>query len=116
MKYWLHTSRTHGLSEGCLYTANSIKGDLRMNDVNRASLPLDTNLLAVADALVEAGNLEALHALRGALTKLILGEMTNASLVEINEYVTEAVTLLEGGKAPEEIKVATIRELIDKEE
>ena len=85
-----------------------------MNDINRASLPLDTNLLAVADALVEAGNLEALHALRGALTKLILGDVTRESLVEINDYVTEAVNLLEGGRPPEAIKVATIRELIDK--
>ena len=90
-----------------------IKGDYIMNDINRASLPLDKNLLAVADALVEAGNLEALHALRGALTKLILGDITSASLVEINEYVTEAVNLLEGGRPPEAIKVATIRELID---
>ena len=91
-----------------------IKEDVTMNDINRASLPLDTNLLAVADALVEAGNLEALHALRGALTKLILGDVTRESLVEINEYVTEAVNLLEGGRPPEAIKVATIRELIDK--
>jgi hypothetical protein len=84
-----------------------------MNDINRASLPLDANLLAVADALVEAGNLEALQALRGALTKLILGDVTSASLVEINEYVTEAVNLLEGGRAPEAIKVSTLRELIE---
>ncbi|HSW90882.1 MAG TPA: hypothetical protein VLF64_02695 [Candidatus Saccharimonadales bacterium] len=85
-----------------------------MNDNNHASLPIDANLLAVADALVEAGNLEALHALRGALTKLILGDVTSSSLVKINEYVTEALSLLEDGRTPEEVKVSTIRELIDK--
>lgn len=83
-------------------------------NVNRATLPIDANLLAVADALVEAGNLEALQALRGALTKLILGDVKRTSLVEINEYVTEALNLLEGGRSPEEVKVSTVRGLIDK--
>jgi hypothetical protein len=84
-----------------------------MNDSNATNLPLNTNLLVVADALVEARNLEVLHALHRALTKLILGNVTRASLVEINEYVSEALVLLEGGRSPEEIRVSSIRELLD---
>ena len=83
-------------------------------DNNTASdMSVNTNLLVVADALVETRNLEVLHALHRALTKLILGNVTSASLVEINEYVTEALTLLEGGRTPAEIRVSSIRGLLD---
>lgn len=86
-----------------------------MNTTNHANMPISANLLAVADALVDAGNLEVLHALHGALTKLILGDIAHESisLVEINEYISEALSLLEGGRTPEEVKVSSIRGLID---
>ena len=84
-----------------------------MDNDTTANLSIHTNLLVVADALVETGNLEVLDALHRALTKLILGNVTSASLVEINAYVTEALTLLENGRTPEEIKVSSIRGLLD---
>lgn len=86
-----------------------------MNNIKYINLPVGANLLAVADALVEARDLEALGQLADALTALILANIAgeDVSFIEINEYIGEARKLLEAGKTPEDAKASSIRKLLN---
>lgn len=86
-----------------------------MNDVKYINLPIGADFLAVADALVEARDADALGKLGDVLTTLILANIAgdDVSLIEINEYIGEACELLEAGKAPADVKASSIRRLLN---
>lgn len=85
-----------------------------MNNPEYTNLPMGAYLLAVADALVEHHDVNALRSFNRALVELILANVTgeDVSLIEINEYISEAIGKLTNGRTPAEVKASSIRRLL----
>jgi hypothetical protein len=71
--------------------------------------------LQLADNAVSKNDTETLLKLHKILENLILDGVaaSDASLIEINEYIDEAISALEQQKTPEEIKQLSIRKLLE---
>lgn len=72
-------------------------------------------LLALADLLVKRKDTEGLRSLREITFGLFCSgfEVENLSLIEFNDYLSDALTEISNGKSPEEILNLPLRKLID---
>lgn len=72
-------------------------------------------LLALADLLVERKDTEGLRLLREVTFDLFCSEfeVENLSLIELNDYISDALTEISRGASSEEILTLPIRKLID---
>ena len=72
-------------------------------------------LLALTDFLVERKDAEGLRLLREVTFDLFCSEfeVENLSLIELNDYISDALTEINIGTSSEEILALPIRKLID---
>ena len=72
-------------------------------------------LLALTDFLVERKDAEGLRLLREVTFDLFCSEfeVENLSLIELNDYISDALTEINRGTSSEEILALPIRKLID---
>lgn len=71
-------------------------------------------LLQLTDTFVENKDITSLKTLSAIITELILNHAqdTSISLIEINEYIGEAIAHLEMGSSLDDIKNLAVRQLI----
>ena len=76
---------------------------------------MKNKLLALTDFLVERKDTEGLRLLREVTFELFCSdfEVENLSLIELNDYLSDALTEIRNGKSPKEILELPIRKLID---
>ena len=88
-----------------------------MDKPTHITLDIGKSLLKMADSLVETKNIEALDALSRVLPQLILANITdkNLSIIEIQDYINDAISSFEVGKSPAEVRLLTIRKLIEEQ-
>ncbi len=76
---------------------------------------MKNKLLALTDFLVEREDTEGLRLLREVTFDLFCSEfeVENLSLIELNDYISDALTEINRGTSLEEILALPIRKLID---
>lgn len=76
---------------------------------------MKNKLLVLTDFLVEREDTEGLRLLREATFDLFCSEfeVENLSLIELNDYISDALTEINRGTSSEEILALPIRKLID---
>lgn len=76
---------------------------------------MKNKLLALTDFLVEREDTEGLRLLREVTFDLFCSEfeVENLSLIELNDYISDALTEINRGTSSEEILALPIRKLID---
>lgn len=76
---------------------------------------MKNKLLVLTDFLVEREDTEGLRLLREVTFDLFCSEfeVENLSLIELNDYISDALTEINRGTSSEEILALPIRKLID---
>lgn len=94
----------------------SLEHDLKLLTYLAIIYPtMKEKLLDLTDLLAKRKDVEGLTLLRHITLELLSSgyEIKGLSLIELNEYIDEAQTMIKAGKNPEEILTSPIRRLID---